>query len=161
MRKSILAILSMVCTFYSYSTSVYSSIELKAKQVSIVIPGTNERINLVDYVKLKASQLKKLTGKKLTLKERIVFKINQKQLKKTIRKDGSIDMDAYKKAAEEPFKWHWGGFFLGMLFPIGFIITLCIKDEKRKNRIRSSLFGIATVLLISLLIGILIAPIGI
>jgi len=142
MRKSVLAILSMIFTFYSYSTSIYSSIEPKPEQISITIPGTDETINLAEYVKLKASDLKGLTGKKLTLKERIVFRINQKRIKKTIRKDGTIDMIAYEKAAKGPFKWHWGGFFIGLLVPIlGMVIAAFIKDDQRKNRTTSACIG--------------------
>ena len=142
MRESVLAILSMIFTFYSYSTSIYSSIEPKAEQISITIPGTGETINLAEYVKLKASDLKGLTGKKLTLKERIVFRINQKRIKKTIRKDGTVDMIAYEKAAKEPFKWHWGGFFIGLLVPIlGMVIAAFIKDDQRKNRTTSACIG--------------------
>ena len=142
MRKSVLVILSMIFTSYSYSTSIYSSIEPKAEQVSIAISGINETINIAEYVKLKVSDFKRLTGQKLTLKERIVFRINQKRIKKTIRKDGAIDMDAYQKAAKEPFKWNWGGFFLGLLLPIvGLIITAFFKDDQRKNRIDSAAIG--------------------
>ena len=142
MRKSVLTILSMIFTFYSYSTSIYSSIEPKAEQISITIPGTGETINLAEYVKLKASDLKGFIGKNLTLKKRIVFRINQKRIKKTIRKDGTVDMIAYEKAAKEPFKWHWGGFFIGLLVPIlGMVIAAFIKDDQRKNRTTSACIG--------------------
>jgi hypothetical protein len=99
-------------------------------------------------VRLKPSDLRRLTGKKLNLKETIVFKGTQKQIKKTIRKDGTINMAAYQKAAKEPFKWHWGGFFLGLLVPIGFIITLFFKDKNKKNRTNSALYGMLLVLAI-------------
>ena len=142
MRKSVLTILSMIFTFYSYSTSIYSSIEPKPEQISITIPGTDETINLAEYVKLKASDLKGFIGKNLTLKKRIVFRINQKRIKKTIRKDGTVDMIAYEKAAKEPFKWHWGGFFIGLLVPIlGMVIAAFIKDDQRKNRTTSACIG--------------------
>ena len=154
MRKTFLATLSMLFAFYSHSTSIYSSTGPKADQVSIEIPGTNETITLADYVKLKPSDLKKLTGKKLSLKGRIVFKINQKRIKKSIRKDGTIDMAAYEEAAKEPFKWHWGGFFLGLLLPVlGLIITAFFKDDQRKNRIDSAAIGTLVVCIAFLIIA--------
>ena len=51
-------------------------------------------------------------------------------------------MAAYEEAAKEPFKWHWGGFFLGLLLPVlGLLITAFFKDDQRKNRIDSAAIG--------------------
>jgi hypothetical protein len=142
MGKIIFALLTLILTFSSYSTTIRSFTNPKAEEVLIQIPCTKIQMTLADYVKLKPSGYKNLTGKKLNLKETIVFKITQKKIKKTIRKDGTIDMDAYHKAAEEPFKWNWGGFFLGLLLPIvGLIITAFFKDDQRKNRIDSAAIG--------------------
>lgn len=103
MRKIAFILLSLILTFYCYSTSIRSFTEPKADQVLIQIPGTQIQMTLADYVRLEPSDLRSLTGKKLNLKETIVFKINQKRIKKTIRKDGTIDMAAYEKVAKEPF----------------------------------------------------------
>ena len=142
MRRVVLVLLILILTYSSYSTSIWSFTDPKAEQVLIQIPGTQIQMTLADYVKLKTSNYKNLTGKTLNLKETIAFRINQKRIKKTIRKDGTIDMDAYQKAAKEPFKWNWGGFFLGLLLPIvGLIITAFFKDDQRKNRIDSAAIG--------------------
>lgn len=161
MVKYLFYTLLFIYTIPSYSATTALFNDPKADQVFITLTGTGMSMNLADYIKLKPSDFKRLTGQKLTLKETIAFKINQKQIKKTIRKDGTVDLSAFHKKNREQSKWHWGGFFLGMLFPIGLIIALSINDEKRKDRIRSSLFGMAAVLLIALLVGLLIGPIGI
>jgi len=144
MRRVVLVLLILILTYSSYSTSIWSFTDPKAEQVLTQIPGTQIQMTLTDYVRLKPSDLRRLTGKKLNLKETIVFKGTQKQIKKTIRKNGTIDMAAYQKAAKEPFKWHWGGFFLGLFIPIlGTVITLFFKDENKNNRTISSLFGLS------------------
>jgi len=143
-----LTVLIFACTFNSYSSSNLPTNDPLASQIMVPIIGTDIKICLTDYVKLSPSMYKKLTGRKLKWKESIALKITQKQIKKTIRKDGTIDMDAYQKASKETFKWHWGGFFLGLLVPVGFIITLFFKDKNRKNRTNSALYGMLLVLAI-------------
>jgi hypothetical protein len=55
-------------------------------------------------------------------------------------------MLAFTKQSKEPFKWNWGGFFLGLFLPIvGLIITAFFKDDQRKNRITSAAIGTAVV----------------
>ena len=72
----------------------------------------------------------------------IVLKIEQRRIKKAIRKDGSINMFVFNKEVKKSFKWHWGGFFLGLLLPVlGLIITAFIQDDQRKNRIDSAAIG--------------------
>ena len=96
----------------------------------------------MDYILLKPSDYKKLTGHKLNWKEAIGFRSAQKQIKRTIQKDGTVNMLALEKKAKERYKWHWGGFFLGLLLPIiGMIISAFIKDDKRKNRTNSAAIG--------------------
>lgn len=148
MKKVILTGLIVACAFNSYSSSNLPLIDPQANPILIPLIETDIKISLTDYMKLSPYTYKKLTGKRLKWKEAITLKITQKKLRKAIRKDGTIDMDAYQKASKEPFKWHWGGFFLGLLVPIGFIITLFIKDENRKNRINSALYGMLLVLVI-------------
>ena len=142
MQKHFLSILFLVWATDSYSTTRSPFKDLCADQVFFNLPGTRIRISLVDYILLKPSDFKKLTGHKLNWKETIGFRSTQKQIKRTIRKNGTVDMVAFERKAKEPFKWHWGGFFLGILLPIvGMIISAFIKDDKRKNRTNSAAIG--------------------
>jgi hypothetical protein len=159
MRK--LSFLILILLTVNYSRASSSDYHIKADQVFIPVYKPDLKISLNDYINLSPADYKKITGRKLKLKEIILLKISQRQVKKYIRNKGNINLSVFEKKPKEKFKWHWGGFFLGMLFPTGFIITLCIKDEKRKDRVTSSLFGMAAILLIALLVGILIGPIGI
>jgi len=146
MLKNFLFALFLICTINSNSAITIPFKDPKADQVFITLIGTGMSTNVANYIKLKPSDFKKLTGHKLTLKETIVFKITQKRIKKTIRKDGSVDLLAFNNQAKEPFKFNWGGFFLGLLLPVlGLIITAFFKDDQRKNRITSAAIGTAIV----------------
>lgn len=142
MTKYFLLFNFLICTTHTYSSTNFSLKNPKANEVFFTFAETNVNISLADYIRLSSSDLKKLTVHKLNIKEIIVFKITQKKIKKAISKDGSIDMLAFNKQAKKPFKWHWGGFFLGLLMPVlGLIITAFFKDEQRKNRIDSAAIG--------------------
>lgn len=160
MKRAILAGLISVSSVNSYSFSNVLNNDPQASQIFVPLPRTEIKMCLTDYVKLSTHKYKELTGKKLKWKEAIALKSTQRQIKKIIRKDGSIDILAYNKVPKEPFKFHWGGFLLGLLVPIGFIITLFFKDKNKRNRTNSALFGMllvlaigATVLVMALLAG--------
>lgn len=139
MVKYFLFTFFQVCVLYSKSSITISFKDTHANQVfSTLTSGIS--LNLTNYMQLKPSDIKKLTGQKLTLKQRIVFKISQRQFKKAKRKGNANGM--FPKNAKEPFKWHWGGFFLGLFLPIvGLAITGFFKDDQRKNRITSAAIG--------------------
>ena len=159
MRKFSCLILLLLSIHCSKASS--SHYDLKADQVFISLHKPDLRITPDDYLSLSPEKYKRLTGRKLKLKEIIFLKISQRQIKNDIRKNHKISLGVFEKNPKGQSKWHWGGFFLGMLFPIGFVIVLCINDEKRKDRIRSSLFGIAAISVIGVIIGLLVAPISI
>jgi hypothetical protein len=142
MPKHFLCFLLLTGTLYSYSSTIISLKEPKAYDVFFTLPGTSISLSLADYTKLKPSDFRVLTGKKLTLKETISFKITQRQINKTIKKDGTVDLLAFHKKSSKPFKWHWGGFFLGLLLPIvGLLLAALIKDDKKKDRANSAAIG--------------------
>ena len=159
MRKFSFLILILLSVSYAKASS--SGSHIKGGEVLIAVYKSDLKISLEEYINLSPREYKKLTGRKLKLKEIILLKISQRQIRKHIRNTDNINLSVFIKKPKEQFKWHWGGFFLGMWFPIGLIIALSINDEKRKDRIRSALFGMAAALLIVLVVGILIAPIGI
>lgn len=139
MFKYFLSTLFLIHTIHSYPAIVISPKE-PAKHVILGWEQKDLNTDLSNYKRIKPSDFEKLTGHKLTLKEKIVFKISQWQLKKSRRRDGANDI--FRKNPKEPFKWHWGGFFLGLLLPIvGLIITAFFKDDQRKNRITSAAIG--------------------
>jgi len=143
MKKTILTALILALAFNSYSLSNHSNNDPQANQTMVQLTGTGIKICLTDYIKLSPGEYKKLTGKRLKWKEAISLKITQKRIKKTIRKDGTVDMNAYQTTSKKPFKFHWGGFFLGLLLPIvGMVVAALIKkDDKKSDRVTSAAIG--------------------
>jgi hypothetical protein len=86
MFKYFLFLLLFTLSVKSYSANIIFFGEPKANEVFYSLPGMEMRLSLADYIKMKPSDFKKITGHKLTLKETIVFKITQKRIKKTIEK---------------------------------------------------------------------------
>ena len=153
MRKLVFLLLTLSGTYYSHATSIYPQEEIFADQIYFHLPGTGIPISLADYVKLKPSDFKRLTGEKPKLKEIIALKITQRQIKKTIRKDGTVDVLSFQQKSKQHFKWHLGGFFLGLLLPVlGLIIAAFIKDDLRKNRIDSAAIGTCVLAIIFIVI---------
>ena len=132
--------------FYLLILLFYSHCVFSTSLSSNPIDTSNSEIRIDEFVRLKPQEYKKITGKKLSLKEIIAIKITQKRIKKIIRRDGSIDQANLDNPAKE-FKWHWGGFLLGFFLPgLGFIITFFINDQHRRNRIFSALIGFTLIL---------------
>ena len=132
--------------FYSLILLFYSHCVFSASLPSNYIDTRNSKIQIDEFVRLNPQEYKKITGKKLSLKEVIALKITQKRIKKIISQGGSIDRVNLGNSSKE-FKWHWGGFLLGFFLPgLGFIITFFIKDEHRRNRIFSALIGFTLIL---------------
>ena len=142
--------LVIACTHCSFSTIPFS----EPSNIYLTLPQTSTNLSVSEFLKFKPSDYKKLTGKRLTLKESIVLKIVQKRIKKSLKKDGTIDTLTFNKD-KRPFKWHWGGFFLSLLLPfVGLLIAgLIKKDDKKWDRINSAAIGTA---IISLVIIILV-----
>jgi hypothetical protein len=59
--------------------SVFFSIQVFA---AVTPPGTTDKTSVADFTKMKSKEFEKLTGKKLTLLEKIQLKLLQKKLRK-------------------------------------------------------------------------------
>ena len=104
--------------------------------------------------------LQLLTGKKMSLFERIAFKSSQRKLRDHILLDGSFDKAITRKwerfyaARNESGKgFQAGGFFLGFLLSwIGIIIAYLINDDQKRNRVKWAWIGFAAGLVLVLLL---------
>lgn len=154
MRKKLFSILALFAiTANLFASELPKPKEPNAREVMIPLMYSDQNISLADFVKLTPSGYKALTGKKIGFKHGVELKVTQKQLKKAIRKDGTVDVQELQKAAAEPFKFHLGGFALGFLLGLlGVIIALFFKDANRKSRITSSLIGLGVVVILVLLL---------
>ena len=132
-----LSVIGLMC----YASAVKpSTTALNANETMILVGKT--QISLAQYIRLSAKQYATLSGTSLKLKEKVSFKIVQHEMKKSIRKDGTVNQEQLKKTMESGFQWHWGGFVLGFFLSfIGVIIALFFKDENKMNRIYTALIG--------------------
>jgi hypothetical protein len=132
----------LVFSIAGFASNFTTPVAPRAEDMMVPLFGSDQKISLSRYLKLTAAEYKTLTGKKLKFKEKISLKIFQYQLKKTINKDGTVNIEKFTKQEDNIKKFNIGwfalGFFLGL---IGVIIVLFIKDEKRKARIQWTLVG--------------------
>ena len=149
----------LVATFsVAYSTSHSNERRpLKASEVFLPIGKSGQMISIEDLSVIKAKDFEELSGKKMRLIDKVGFSMTQKQLRKTINRDGTFNQKKAEKFlsryAEGSSGFHAGGFFLGFLLGlIGVLIAYLINDDKKKSRVKWAWLG----LLISIPISILI-----
>ena len=135
MKKLTLLFLFALIMF-SADAAVIPSENPDAKNIQVALPWSNKTISLAELATLTPKQYKVLTGKKLTLAEKIQLKISQRQARKLIEKDGTVNAEKWKKKFGffDRWSWHWGGFALGFLVLIGPIICLFINDDYKWDR---------------------------
>ena len=137
MRRALLVLLIIICTHFESSAIQYD----RANEYEIIFAHkTNYNLTIDEFIKLNPSDNKRLTGKKLSLREVVTLKLTQANFKTSKRKHKN---DKLTNADKKPFKWHWGGFFLGLLLPfgIGMIIASLKKNERKKDRVTSAAIG--------------------
>src|SRR6185503_3714347 len=111
MRKAFLTLLITTCILPGYSAMPLAG----TNEFEIIFStGMNSNLTIEEFLKLKPSDVKRLTGKKLSLKEIFTLKFIQAKIKISLRKNRSIDKLLFHNKDKKSFKWHWGGFFLGL-----------------------------------------------
>lgn len=83
------AVAIMVNSFAAFTVNVPPA--LKASQINLPIGNTGKTISLLELSTIRAKQYQTLTGKDMKFADRIAFKIAQKELKKVIKDDGTVD----------------------------------------------------------------------
>jgi hypothetical protein len=135
-------ILTINASSINPATSGTNTKSINAKLVMLPI-GNGKFMSLADFVTLTPKKFREITGKRLSLINKLSLKFSQRAIKKDINSDGTIDNSKLLKYSDgEGFRLHGGGFVLGLLLGvIGFLITLLFNDDNRKRRMISSLIG--------------------
>jgi len=141
MKKIILVTLIAICAFqYSHSASILKKV------------NTEKHI----YASLDSIDRKKQTLNRVSIKEFLVLKILQRKIRRHLKKNGAIDISILYNKDKKPFKWHWGGFILGLLLPFGLGMIICSlnKNGRRSDRVISAAIGTSITSLVLVFIQI-------
>lgn len=153
MRKFFIIFSFLICNQVESYATLYPQTN---KPEIILLSGPNSTFSIDEFLKLKPSGIKRLTGKKMSLKEILALKFTQAKIKTSIRKSRTIDTFVFHNKEKKPFKWHWGGFFLGLFLPfgLGIIISTLNKNERRSDRVTSAAIATAVTCLVIVIIYI-------
>ncbi|MFN5135301.1 MAG: hypothetical protein ACK5DG_08280 [Chitinophagaceae bacterium] len=120
----------------------------------IVVPAVNEpvkkeattpadvlsKMDPKAFLALTPAKIQEMTGKKMSLKQKLGLKLVQRDIKRQLKKGKEVNMAEFAKKASEGIDILW--FLLGVVLGlIGVIIALITKKGKDDNRVRSSLIG--------------------
>jgi len=159
MKRTLLFVFAVVMLTCSFATSIpVKSPRILASEVMLPIGNTGQKISMLDLSIMKIRDVETFTGKKMSFVDRLAFKAAQRQLRKNINPDGTINNKRILKAARRSdgdSGFHLGGFALGFFIGlIGVLIAYLINDDNHSNRVKWAWigWGIAVVLLILLLI---------
>jgi hypothetical protein len=149
MRKYLLLIAAICCIKISFAASEISTPSPKpvyAADIKVPIGKTGLTISLLDLSEINVNELQQLTGEKMSVANKLMFKKAQKQLRASINEDGTVNnkklLKHYKPAAGTD-GFHVGGFLLGLFVGlIGILIAYLINDEKKKKRVKWAWIGL-------------------
>ena len=156
MKRFSLIILFNMAAYYSFAS--YGPGHSKDPLVSeLMIPllNTGKQISVEIFLKLTPKSYRLITNKKMGLRERVCLSLGKKKFRKMISKDGTIDMKKMERGGFwGGFKWHWGGFAMGLIFNIlAPVLALFANDEHKWDRFWTALH---TAIYIWLLFGSLV-----
>ncbi|MEO1516780.1 MAG: hypothetical protein AAFV95_17295 [Bacteroidota bacterium] len=147
----LLALLAIVLVPTSSEAMIY--VEKTGVQEQTVDFQASQNLSLNEFLNLSPKAYKKKTGKKLKLRERIVLKMAQKQIKKKLKKNEAFDANAL--VAKNNSNFHLAGFLLGFFLGlIGFLIALLVWREDKAPR-RSALKGLLLAILLVVILQVL------
>lgn len=85
-------------------------------------------------VKMNAGEFSEVIGHKLSLKEKVIFRLAQRELRKEIKNENlrsDVTLDVQQMMADGEKGFYFGGFILGLLLGlIGVLISYLIKKDK-------------------------------
>jgi len=143
--------------FISIHASIFISENPSADNVMLPLFNSGQTISLSKFMKLKPAEYKQLTGKKMSLKERLVLKIFQHHFKNSINKDGTVNLKKFKEDQDDLTGLHVGWFLIGFFFSIygllaALIVNLIKKDDHKSDRLKWAGLGALAGLIFALIV---------
>jgi len=128
------------------SNSPMSHPALKASEVYVPIGKTGKMISLMDLSRISVKDFQEYTGRKMSLGNKLMFKAAQKQLRKDINPDGTMNTKKMEKLLSKgtvgSVGFNLGGFLLGLFLSlIGVLIAYLISDGLKSSRVRWAWIG--------------------
>jgi len=128
----------------------------KASEIFIPIGNSGYKISLLELTKITVKDFQTVSGQHFNLVDKIGFKLAQRELRKSINPDGSLNSKKlnkfFKKAVNGETGFHLGGFALGFLLGlIGILIAYLIKDDYKSNRVKWAWIGLGVWIVILLI----------
>jgi|SRR5436190_18014218 len=148
-------ILSAFVAFFSSTHSAISSIPvsaaslpIKASEVYFPVEKTGRFISLMDFSRISIRDFETLAGKKMRLLDKVNFRVGQRELKKSINRDGTFNKKTVEKYVTNP-TGPGGGFSLGglalgfFLSLLGVLIAYVIAGANHRSRVTWAWIGFA------------------
>jgi len=150
--KKVITLLALIAFFsiaYSASNPISGSKAkppLKATEVYLPLGKAGQLISVMDLSLIKVKEYESLTGKKMSVFDKVNFKLGQRQLQKCINHDGSFSkkkMEKYfTKAAVGGGAFSLAGFALGLFLSlVGVLIAYLLKRGDKKSMVRWAWIG--------------------
>ena len=119
---------------------------IKATEVYVPIGKNGQLISLMDLFTISVKDFESLSGKKMKFKDKVSFKMKQRELKKNINYDGTFSKKRvekyFNKAALFGGAISLSGLALGLFLNlIGVLIAYLITTGDKKGRIRWAWIG--------------------
>lgn len=116
-----------------------------------------QTMDAATFLTLTPQKWQEMTGKKISITQKLSLKMAQKQVKRQLKKGKAVDMATVARKAAWGDNFHWGAFLLGMfLGPIGVLIVYLVEFEDpqvaRKSAWRGLLAWVALAALVARLI---------
>ena len=157
----------MLFAFIAFFSSTYSAtilispavhdLPIKANEIYLPVGKTGRLISLMDLSRISVKDFQTVAGIRMKFLDKVNFKMGQRELKKSINPDGTLD----KKSIEKYLTSRTGpgggfsllglalGFFLSLL---GVLIAYVIAGADKRSRVTWAWIGAAISLIILLVI---------
>ncbi len=154
--KKIFTLFTALTVMVSSFASVTPSEPKPVLASEVFIPvGKNLQISLQDLAYIKSKDYETLTGKHMSLANKVSFKIGQRELKNSINNDGTFNskkLEKFGKKMKVGEGFNIGGFALGFfLLVIGVLIAYVISDDNKAARTKWAWIGLGVAVVLSLL----------